>query len=208
VNLRRVESGIIIGAVALAAALALSQLVGRARGRERVLVTTAAQLGDVRAGERVRITGVARALDHLTSAPIGGQPCIAFRLLVEAPAWRRVLERSDCVRFLLVDADSAVVVEGPFRLLLHTDYDWEFGHDVQRRLAELVATDSHEAGVRSQSYRYFEALIRPGDRVTVEGFASAAIAAAGTRAGLRAPPMRYALRGADEPTVVSIPLRD
>ena len=57
-----------------------------------------------------------------------------------------------------------------------------------------------------QNYRYFEALIRPGDRVTVEGFASVAVHPAGERAGLRAPPLLYALSGTPErPAIVSVP---
>ena len=67
----RLDAGIIILGVVVAAGFVIAQLGGRDHGR-RTVVTTAAQLGSVPPGQRVRITGVAAALRGLTSAPIGG----------------------------------------------------------------------------------------------------------------------------------------
>jgi len=162
----------------------------------------------------VRLSGVASAGRELVTAPVSGQRCVAFRLLVEEPGWRPVLERSACTPFVLVDGGVSVAVEGPFRVLLHDHYDWKFGNDVQLRLAQTIAeaaprTGRDEDAIYQQNYRYFEALLRPGERVTVEGFASVEVTPAGTRSDLRAPPMRYALTGTPEhPVVVSMPLAD
>ncbi len=209
------EPGLVIVVSAMAAAVAAARFFGRGRG---VLTTTASQLGAVPPGRRVRLTGVAGELGPLMTSPIGGRPCLAFRLLVEEPGWRPVLEHSACTRFLLVDQGIPVSISGPFRVLLAADYDWKFGNDVQLRLGRLIEEQSRQrprAGgmqedadaIYQRNYRYFEALLRPGDRVTVEGFAQVEITPEGTRADLRAPPVRHALTGSPEqPLVVSVPL--
>jgi hypothetical protein len=64
------------------------------------------------------------------------------------------------------------------------------------------------AAIHSQNYRYFEALIRPGDLVALEGFSSVAVDPLGSRAGLRQPPILHTLTGTPEqPLVISVPER-
>jgi hypothetical protein len=58
----------------------------------------------------------------------------------------------------------------------------------------------------TENYRYFEGLIRPGDPITVEGFASTGVDPAGERSALRATPLRVAIFGSPaEPTLISLP---
>ena len=58
----------------------------------------------------------------------------------------------------------------------------------------------------SKNYRYFEALIRPGDQVAIEGFSSVTVDPTGSRAGLRQPPLIHAVTGMeDHPVIVSLP---
>jgi hypothetical protein len=196
-----------------------------------VLGTRAARFAEVPNGTRLRIGGVARELDPMLTSPVAGCACVAFRLVIEEPGWHPVLDRARCVRFLVVDGDVAVRVEGPFRVLLQTTYEWDFGNDVQRRIARVIGADRlagegtfsevPPAGpvpattptartatdeIYCQNYRYFEALIRPGDRVVVEGFAAVMVDPAGTRAGLREPPLLHTLTGtAERPVVVTLP---
>lgn len=204
--------------------------------RGSVLGTRAARFEELPHGTRVRIIGIARELDRTISSPVEERPCLAFRLVVEEPGWRPVLERTGCTSFLVQDGEVAVRIDGPFRVLLHTDYAWDFGNDVQRRIARLLDADrrprrrgesrlarllrvfaagdqgathplpSESDAIYCENYRYFEALIRPGDRVAIEGFAALTVDPAGTRAALREPPLLHALTGTTErPVVVTIP---
>jgi len=130
------------------------------------------------------------------------QACLAYRLVIERPGWHKVLDRSDCAPFLAQDGEIVISVRGPFEVVLSAAYQWEFGLDVKRRLDGLLP----EAPWKD--YRYFEALIRPGDRICVEGFASVTVDPAGERAALREPPLLYAVTGtADWPVAISVPER-
>jgi hypothetical protein len=204
--------------------------------RGSVLGTRAAHFEDVPQGTRVRIIGIARELDRMLISPVDERPCLAFRLVVEEPGWRLVLERTGCTSFLVQDGDVAVRIEGPFRVLLHTDYAWDFGNDVQQRIARLLEADrlarrtresrferllralstaenvtvdpkaAETDAIYCENYRYFEALIRPGDRVAVEGFAALTVDPGGARAALREPPLLHALTGTtDRPVTIFVP---
>jgi len=146
------------------------------------------------------------------TSPLLERSCVAYRLVVEEPGWHPVLDRAACAPFLVQDGDITVSVRGPFTVFLGAEYEWDFGNEVQARIARVVdglADHGREAPddeIYSRNYRYFEALIRPGDRVTVEGFASLAVHPAGERAGLRAPPLLHSLSGTSErPVIVSVP---
>jgi hypothetical protein len=208
-----VDASLVFVVFGMAAAFVTVRLLG---GGARVMETTASRVADVRRGQRLRVSGTAGELDQTLTSPIGGQRCIAYRLMVDEPGKEPVLEHCACARFLLIDGDISVVVEGPFRPLLHAAYEWEFGNDVQMKLAETIRRVRLDSGDRaaeidldetySRNYRYFEALLRPGDQVTVEGFASGEVDPAGLRASLREPPMRHALAGSpDQPALISLP---
>lgn len=204
--------------------------------RGSVLGTRAARFNQVPHGTRVRIIGVARELDRTITSPVEERVCLAFRLVVEEPGWRLVFERTACTSFLVQDGDVAVRIDGPFRVLLHADYAWDFGNDVQRRIARLLDADrlsrnprkswfgkllrtrppagydgaeplrSETDAIYCENYRYFEALIRPGDRVAIEGFAALTVDPGGARAALREPPLLHALTGTTErPVMVTLP---
>lgn len=194
----------------------------------RVLGTRAARFGEVPNGTRVRIYGIAGEAAGLLASPIMERACVAYRLVVEEPGWHTVLDQAAGVPFVVQDGDVSVGVRGPFRVYLQVDFEWDFDNDVQRRIARLLHL--HDEGalqrpsppssrparrsspmtdeIYCQNYRYFEALVRPGDRVTVEGFASVTVDPAGTRDGLRAPPLLYTLSGTPErPAIVAVPER-
>jgi len=146
---------------------------------------------------------VARGADHLLTSPVMQQPCIAYRLVVEEPGWRKVHESADCAPFFLAqDGEVMISVRGPFKVVLDTKYEWEFGPEIQRRITTLL----HHAPWKD--YRYYEAMIRVGDRISIEGFASVSVDPAGERTALREPPLLYTVAGTPErPAIVSIPER-
>ena len=168
---------------------------------DRALGVRVARLSSVPNGTRVRTYAVARGAARFLMSPVMRRPCIAYRLVVEEPGWHKVLDSAACApSFLAQDGPVVVSVRGPFEVVLHTAYEWEFGHDVQRRLTALL----HEAPWKD--YRYYEALIRPGDRICIEGFSSVAVDPAGERSALREPPLLYTVAGtAERPAIVSIP---
>ena len=177
---------------------------------ERPLGIRAAHLTEIPRGTRVRIYALARGVDAPLTSPVAQRACIAYRLVVDEPAWRQVLERAACTPFVVQDGGIMVRVRGPFQVLLSADYELDFGNDVQQRIAQLRDIDRSKPpladDVYTQNYRYFEALIRSGDRVAVEGFASVTVDPAGERDALRAPPLLYTLTGtAERPTIISVP---
>jgi len=167
---------------------------------ERALGVRAVRLSSIPNGTRVRLYATARAAHQVLRSPVTEQPCLAYRLVIERPGWHKVLDRSDCTPFLAQDGEIVISVTGPFEVVLNAAYQWEFGLDVKRRLDALLPRAPWK------DYRYFEALIRAGDRVCVEGFASVTVDPAGERVALREPPLLYAVTGTPEwPAVVSFP---
>jgi hypothetical protein len=200
----------------------------------RALGVRAARLSTIPNGTRVRLYGVARAAERLLLSPVMERPCIAYRLVVEEPGWRQVLESAEGTPFLLQDEGIVVSVRGPFEVVLQRPYEWEFGYDVLRRISHLLnrvrGREDAPAGPSlprpglqpprdrgtdderrddfpyGRDCRYYEALIQPGDRVSIEGFASVTVDPAGERAALREPPLLYTVGGTREsPAVVSVP---
>jgi hypothetical protein len=109
-----------------------------------------------------------------------------------------VLDRSACATFALSDGRVEAVVEGT--LLLGLDPD-DRG-DIWANQPPALFTLLEEAGVpltglfgRDKQFRFREALLEPGDRITVLGRAFVEPAPAGARHGFRAPPMRCAFKG-------------
>ena len=180
--------------------------------RPRVTQTTADRLADVKHGQRASLSGFAGTLHGLVMSPVGGHRCIAYQVNAMEPfRWRgrQHIERRDCVPFLLVDGETSVRVEGPFYVILVRDYRVASGNDVQVRVAAIIHGDRSRGPIEACAigdYEYSEALVRPGDRVFVEGFISLDVDSTGPRASLRGPPMRYRLFGsAKHPTVVWFP---
>ena len=167
----------------------------------RALGVRAAGLSSIPNGTRVRLYATARAGAGVLRSPVTEQACLAYRLVIERPGWHKVLDRSDCTpSFLAQDGELVISVRGPFEVVMSAAYQWEFGLDVKRRLDALLPQAPWK------DYRYFEALIRAGDRVCVEGFASVTVDPAGERSALREPPLLYTVTGTpDWPAVISFP---
>jgi len=203
----------IVGATAAVTAYALKWwFEPRRRARRALAAAREVRLADVKDGDRPRVTGVARALRHSLTSPVGRRPCIGFRMVIEERSpgdndWRVVLERSACIPFGLEDGSAQAVIEGPFFLGLDADDRGDIWANLPPTLFALL----EEAKIpltgmfgRDKAFRFREALLVPGDRVTVLGRVFVEPEAGGVREGLRGPPMRRAFKGfPGEPVVVA-----
>jgi hypothetical protein len=182
------------------------------RARRALAAAREVGLGEVKNGDRPRVTGVARAVVHALTSPVGRRACIGFQLVIEEKIpgdndWRVALSRSACSPFALHDGSAEAVVEGPFLLSLDPD---DRG-DIWTNLPPTLFAALEEAWVpltgmfgRDKTFRFREALLEAGDRVTVLGRVFVEPEPHGRREGFRGPPMRCTLRGSlDEPVVVS-----
>jgi hypothetical protein len=184
----------------------------RRRARRALAAAREARLADVRNGDRPRVTGVAQALERSLTSPVGRRPCIGFQLIIEEKVpgdndWRVALSRSECTPFGLRDGAAEAVIVGPFMLGLDPDDRGDIWANLPPSLFALL----EEAEVpltgmfgRDKAFRFREALLEPGDRITVLGRVFLEPEPHGLRDGLRGPPMRCAFKGVPgEPVVVS-----
>jgi hypothetical protein len=184
----------------------------RRRARRALAAAREVRLADVKNGDRVRVTGLAQALERSLTSPVGRRACIGFQLVVEEQApgdndWRVALERSECTPFGVRDGAAEAVVVGPFMLGLDPDDRGDIWANLPPSLFALL----EEARVpltgmfgRDKSFRFREALLETGDRITVLGRVFLEPEPHGLREGLRGPPMRCAFKGSSaEPVVVS-----
>jgi len=140
------------------------------RARRALRGKAQAAIGEIKHGDWVKITGVVDALDPLLTSPIREESCIGFRLDVERVDGSAAVtfRREACGAFAIVDATGMVRVEGPFLLGLAAEGDLS---TMRPRLLELLeAAGAPHLGLASyRGFAFREALLRPGDRVTVFG---------------------------------------
>jgi hypothetical protein len=153
-------------------------------------------IAEIKNGEWAKITGVVSVRAPLLTSPIAERECIGFRLDVERVdgTHSTVFERQACGAFTIADDTGQVHVDGPFLLGLDAQGDWS---TMRPRLLALLDA----AGVPTlqlASYRGFafrEALLQPGDRVSVLGLAFREPDPAAPAAGFRSPPLVLRMRG-------------
>ena len=174
------------------------------RSRREILPTANTPIAGIKQGERIRITGTVSALAPLLTSPVGEQDCIGFRLDIERVdgAYPTVFERQACGAFAIADDTGEICVDGPFLLGLPTTGELS---TMRPRLLELLQA----AGVprlELPSYRGFafrEALLLPGDRVSVVGRVFLEPDPAAPAAGFRAPSLALRVSGSvSEPVVL------
>lgn len=124
-----------------------------------------------------------------------------------AGTWLTIFKSADCGAFLVTDDSGTAAVEGPIAIALDpADAAWtnlpggvlitpahKLLHDVA---VARVGDDLAGRYIRCQ-----EALLRPGDRVSVFGLASMEVDPAG-RATLRDPPMLHHITGSEDAPVI------
>jgi len=175
------------------------------RAMERVSDTPIRELAD---GDWARVTGTVAALDVLQQSPVTHRRCIGFRLVIETAVrndpsngFTPLLTRESCQPFSLSDETGTALVEGPF--LMGLDVDDSSWTDLPPALFKLL----EEAGkpTTPAHFRFREAWLLPGDRVTVAGAVSVGVHPAGEPRGFREPPVMRRIVGTDRAPVV---LRD
>jgi hypothetical protein len=132
--------------------------------------------------EPAKITGVVSPRDDLMTSPISGHPCIGFKLVVEGnepfltpssydvmPEGRHLLaQREVCGVFTLTDDTGTAVIEGPCRLGLEAAWA-ALAPSVIARLVGKMGPAAPGDALRYTRLRFQEALLLPGDRVSVGG---------------------------------------
>ena len=154
----------------------------------------------------MKVTGVVENRGTLMASPVGGHPCIGFSLVIQAKAaaqWEELVRREECRSFTLTDETGTVVIDGPFRLALDVDDGaWvNLPSSVYTLLEEALGKRRAWAYAgRDSVLRFQEALLKPGDRISVHGRPTMELDPAG-RGSYRDPPMRDHIRGSDEDPV-------
>jgi hypothetical protein len=129
--------------------------------------------------EPARIIGVAGAQGLLLTTPVNAQPCIGFRLLIErrpvtgaGETWEPVLLRQDCQSFSVRDETGLAIVERPVVLKIDVDVGGWAG--LPPEVYALLEEEQVSMGDRFRDYefRFGMGVLKPGDRVSVEGRAT------------------------------------
>jgi hypothetical protein len=173
--------------------------------RARRLLRRAANraIGDLKHGEWVKVTGIVSPLAPLIRSPVGEHDCIGFRVDVERVDGGQptVFERQACGAFSVADGSGTVDVEGPF--LFGLDAEGNYSTMRPRLLEALEAAGA--APLEIASYRGFafrEALLRPGDRVTVVGQVFLEPDPRANAIGARSPPLALRMTGSRQHPIV------
>lgn len=156
----------------------LAWYFGRGERLRRMLRRTPVRrISAVRAGERVRVIGTARAQGETLKAPLTGRPCLYYCAEVWArrrKSWRMTIRKVRGVPFL-VDDGSGVALVNPNRadVLLGTVASNRSGAFDNASPAEarfLAQHGEQSTGlIFNRSFRYSEAIIEVGERVAVLG---------------------------------------
>jgi hypothetical protein len=166
-------------ALAVGVAVMAYALWAQPRRRARRLLRRAAgtPIGAIKHGDWAKVTGVVSALAPLLRSPVSEQDCIGFRVDVERAEDGRpaVLEPQACGAFSITDDTGAVDVEGPFLFGLDTEGE-------------------HTA--------FRQALLKPGDRVTVVGQAFLEPDPRTNAIGVRSPPLALRMIGSTHQPIV------
>lgn len=178
----------------------------RRRARRVLRRAASTPIGDIKHGEWAKITGIVSPLAPLLRSPVADDECIGFRVDVERVdgAHPVVFDRQACGAFSVADKTGTVDVEGPFLFGLDTD-----GDDYATRRAKLLAALQAAAGspVELAPYRglaFPEALLKPGDRVTVVGQVFLEPDPRANAIGARSPPLALRMVGSkDAPIVIA-----
>jgi hypothetical protein len=160
-------------------------------------------IADIRHGDWAKVTGAVSALSPPLTSPIHEQECIGFRLDVERVDGRSPIafKRQVCGAFAIADDTGMVRVEGPFLLGLAADGDWA---TMRPRLLDLLeAAGAPHLGLASyRGFAFREAVLKPGDRVTVFGLTF--LEPDATEHAVRSSPLVLRMRGsAGQPVIVA-----
>ena len=167
-----IDALILVGAVAFI--LSLSVVVAwqqpRSRGRRAVARLKSTPIGEVKDGRWAKVTGLAGVDGPLLTSPLGREACIGFWLEVQPTDQNEshVVTKEDCSAFSITDDTGRIHVEGPFMVALELENDWVTVPREHFGLLEAAGVKTSDL-VRDGKFAFREALLRPGDRVSVLG---------------------------------------
>ncbi|HTB59441.1 MAG TPA: hypothetical protein VLC06_16315 [Polyangia bacterium] len=156
-------------------------------------------IADLREGAWSRVCGIVEAAGAPLTSPVGRQSCIGFRLLIERRAlgesWSPVIKRQRCQSFRIRDDSGEATVAGPFLFGLDVDDGAWAGlpSDVYEILHKAKVRTSALGG--SYEFRFSQALLKPGDRISILGRAKRQLDPSGASAGYRSPPVAWHFKG-------------
>ncbi|HEY0714543.1 MAG TPA: hypothetical protein VGF45_17795, partial [Polyangia bacterium] len=171
------------------------------------------RLGEIEEGP-VRVSGFVQPRDQLLRAPMSDRACVAYALEVQREGgrgiWFDVLDLRDVCTFDLIDRGDRVLVapDSHYGVALIDAQSWKEPKyvDERNRLHELL--EQHDVALQAEwfdvgyDFRYREAVLRPGESVSVGGCAVREVDPHGTREGLRSPPTSIVIRGTESVPVL------
>lgn len=198
---------LLVAGLGFASYLSIKWRDPRRRARRMMRTRASIPIGDLADGAWARVTGFVSAQHATTTAPVSGRPCIGFRLVVDQTTNagpEPVLVRELCHPFWIADGSGRALVEGPNMFGVDPEEPWS---NLPRTLYRML--EEAEVSVRGsfdtyREFRYTEAILAPGDRVSVLGRASVAIDPAGEATSHRQPPMLRRIVGRSrEPVMIA-----
>lgn len=161
----------------------------------------ATPIGDLVEGKGARIVGTAEALAPLLMTPVNPQPCIGFRLFVEQGSaarprdgWWAMLRRQACPSFAVRDDTGIAIVERPVILAIDVDDGGWAG--VPPEVYALLDEEKIAPRLSDEAYdlRFSMRVLKPGDRISVEGQATLQIDPTVAAPNLRGAPQAWHFR--------------
>ncbi len=182
---------LLVAAAGFASYLHLKWRDPRRRARRMIRTLRTTPIAAVADGARVRVTGIVSPQREVTTAPVSGRPCVGYRLVVDQTTNagpEPVLVREHCDSFWIADGSGRALVEGPSLFGVEPDEPWSNLPQSLYRILEESDVALRGPFDTFREFRYTEAILVPGDRISVLGRASVAIDPAGDSMGHRAPP--------------------
>jgi hypothetical protein len=195
-------AAIVIGGV-LAIQAAFWGAGPRMRGRRLLRKARNVPIAEIKDGEWVKVTGTAGAIGPVGTSLVGGRTCIGFQLQVQRLGRNGgiILRRGECPAFSITDDTGTVDVDGPFLLAIDWDHGWSIVTADRMRILRDCGVETRGL-IFWRRFAYREALIQPGDRITVLGLASFEPDPAEPPTDLRSPALKIHLRGSGNQRVI------
>lgn len=168
----------------------------RTKARRHLKRQTNVLIADVKEGAWVKVTGTVSPLEPTLKSPIGEHACIGFRSVIKRThdGHDEVLfAQQACVSFSIDDGTGRAIAEGPFLIGLDLEGGWTRLPPLAFSYLEEVASTGAIDG--DNTLRCSEALLKPGDRVSLFGQASHELDRTERGAGLRSPSVVVRFQG-------------
>lgn len=176
----------------------------RERARRGFARSKRTAIGKIKDGQWVKVTGTVGAIGPTMTSPISRRECIGFWSEVDSVDQNSVVTTKDgrCGAFSVADDTGQVIVEGPFFLTMKIEQEELAAPAAPVQLLERISLKMEGAG------RVREALLQPGDRVSVFGLVFLEPDPAVPSAGFRSPQLVRHMRGLDRVPIILGPAEE